>query len=229
MVRTVLVGTLAAVALFGVTWFFFGGSNETATASTSAGVSSARMNGETRGELGRDASLEERIAALEDEVKALRSEVRRLSGRPVTASTRPSSLDAPSPTEPAFEHAVRSVVEAERAREEEARVERRRDQWQARIEELTTELGERVGLADEQREQVAALWAAEAEDILPLVAGARSGEVPFREIREQIEAVHARTDEQVAQFLTSAQLEAYEELRPRGPGGRGGRGGPPTP
>jgi hypothetical protein len=219
---------VAVIVLGAVAWMFVGDrtpSDDGPRADHSTARAKARSGDDRR----RDASLEDRVAALEDELGALRLEVRRLGGRPVVAASRPSSLDAPTPEEPAFEQAVRSVVEAERAREEEARVERRRDQWQGRLEELSTELTERAGLRSDQSDQVVALWSAEAEELLPLIMAARSGEGSFREVREQAEAIRARTDEQIAQLLDARQLEIYGELRPRGPGreGRGGRGREP--
>lgn len=214
-----------AVALATVAWLVVGRSSadEASGADEPRPASSSKAD-EVPRQRARDGSLETRVAVLEDEVDALRREIRGLRARPVASPPSPSSLDA-FPGEPAFEHAVRNVVEQERAREEEARLERRRDQWEARLESLSTELAERAGLGNDEQEQIAALWSAEAEEILPLIAAARSGEGSFRDVREQMDVIRARTDEQAASLLSAAQQEIYEELRPRGPGGRGGRGG----
>jgi chromosome segregation ATPase len=172
-----------------------------------------------------DATLEDRVASLEAEVDGLRREIRALRSRPVAvASASASDLEA-SAERPELEQAVRSVVEQERAREAETRLERRRDRMEERLESLSAELAERAGLGREQHEQIAGLWSTEAEEILPLISAARTGDVSFRDIREQIDAIRARTDEQAASLLSAGQLEVYEELRtqPFGGGGRGGR------
>lgn len=215
---------VAAITVGGAVWALGGSTLDEPEVTADARVK-ARGDAEPRArKRDPDASLETRVAELEDEVDALRREVQRLRVRPVaTGPSGPSNLDMPDPEDPAFEHAVRSVVEQERAAQEEARLERRRDQWDARLEELSAELGQRAGLGDEQTQQVVGLWSTEAEEILPLITAARSGEGSFREVREQIEAIRIRTDEQAAQLLSGTQLEVYEELRPRGPGGRGDR------
>jgi hypothetical protein len=217
-----------ALALVTTAWLVLDGSaplDEPSTTAESRANAATSDDSAARKRARDGSSLEARVAMLEDEVDSLRREVRTLRARPMTVASSDSPRAEVSPGEPAFEHAVRSVVEQERATQEEARLERRRDQWEARLEELSTELGERAGLGEEQKDQIAGLWSVEAEELLPLLTAARSGEASFRDVREQLEAVRTRTDEQAASLLTPSQLEIYEELRPRGPGGRGGRGG----
>jgi hypothetical protein len=216
-----------ALALVTTAWLVLDGSaplDEPSTTAESRANAATSDDSAARKRARDGSSLEARVAMLEDEVDSLRREVRTLRARPMTVASSDSPRAEVSPGEPAFEHAVRSVVEQERATQEEARLERRRDQWEARLEELSTELGERAGLGEEQKDQIAGLWSVEAEELLPLLTAARSGEASFRDVREQLEAVRTRTDEQAASLLTPSQLEIYEELRPRGRGGRGGRG-----
>jgi hypothetical protein len=174
-----------------------------------------------RGQKRRGGTLEQRVTDLEREVDALRRQVASAQlGRVVSAADDDASAESVEGS--GFEAAVRSVYESERAREHEEASVRRQERMQARMEEAADELAQQAGLDDEQRNRVLALWTTEAERIVPLIESTRGGDRSFRDIREQLQTIRSQTDEQAATELSPAQLEAYRELRPRGPGGRRG-------
>ncbi|MEM6991274.1 MAG: hypothetical protein AAF721_12270 [Myxococcota bacterium] len=163
--------------------------------------------------------LEARVAKLEREVSTLRRQLALSVGRPLPSSSGDEAdglvaeLDSPE-----LDSTVRDIVADERQRERSTR-------WERRSQRALESLTEAAGLDDEQQTAIAALWDTERERMLPLIMEARSGERDFDEVRKEVEALREETDTEAKKVLSEAQLEAYEENRPRGPGGRGRGGG----
>ena len=173
--------------------------------------------------------LPQRVARLEREVSLLRREVARLRGArarsgEVAGSWEAALEDNGGPNDP-FTARVQEIVTEDRVAEEERRMQLRRDRWVEFSETQLDELTEAVDLDEDQRHHITALWATEADRVLPLIKEGRDGERSFMEIREDIQAIREETDQEVKTRLSDEQYEKYLELRPRGPGGR--RGPPP--
>jgi hypothetical protein len=191
------------------------GSARTARASVPADQDRARL------------SVDDRVAELEQRVEDIERELRLVRMRGAAVPHRGLADEDPSSeagaADPALEASVREILAAERERERDAESERRRERWQSRSNEILDELVRRVHIDATQRERLAELWNGEREQLAELFAGAREGEADFRALRQQARALRTSTDEQAQAILDAEQLEAYEELRPRG--GRGeGRG-----
>ena len=167
-----------------------------------------------------DPALARRVASLEAEVKTLRRQVAMMQGARAAFSPRGDAdeADAPAAEAPACE-----IYEEERSREREERDERRRERMEERTEEILDELAADAGLDAGQREAISRAWSAEREKMFPMFQEARDGDRDFREVREEIEALHKATDAEVEKQLSADQYDKYLEARPRGPG-RGGRG-----
>lgn len=177
----------------------------------------ARAGSEPR----RDGTLEQRVARLEDEVAVLRRQLA-LRGR---VSISGGSADIESIVDdPVLDQQVRSIVEEERDAERERRNERRAERIEEGRAEALDELVMLGKLDRKQREGIDGLWASEAERIIPIIAEARAGERSFREVRQELDEIRQETDEAAKEMLSEAQLEHYDEVRPRGPGGRRDRG-----
>ncbi|MEM6292276.1 MAG: hypothetical protein AAGA54_13465 [Myxococcota bacterium] len=185
----------------------------------------------------RDGSLDDRVEQLEDEVAALRRELKTMKMRgaaaPRIARSDDDSRDA-SDESPAFEGAVRDIIEADRAEAMERRTDALRDRFADRRSETLDELVAATGLNKSQRESIDALWETESEQLVPMFVAAREGERPFSEVREEADRIRTATDASVEEMLSPEQYETYKEMRPGPPrrggrGDRGGRGGGPPP
>jgi hypothetical protein len=231
-----LVGTGVAVV---VTMDDDAGESDSAKARTRT-VRGERGEKGGRGERGEDAdvqALERRVARLELEVRALRTQS--LGGRRALAREGGGEGESGVPLgTPAFEEEVQSIIAQEREQERDERRERRSERFAEVREEALGELAQRIDLAPQQRESISTLWSAEGESMMALFESARSGEVPRREVRQQIEGLRAETDAEVQKMLGEDEYAQYLELRPGpgrgggpagggGGGGGGGRGGPP--
>jgi hypothetical protein len=180
-----------------------------------------------------DAGLERRVAKLERQVTFLQKQL----GMRAAATADGRDFDgedfgAEMTDEPAFAEGVRQVLEEEKEKEQERWVEARRERWEEMSNEILDELVEEAGISTEHREVLFQAWTTEAEQILPLVMKARSGDSGWRETRDQIDEIRDETDATAKELLSEDQYAAYLDARPRpgrrgGPGGRGGRGGPP--
>ncbi len=159
-----------------------------------------------------DASpLEQRVAALEREVQTLRRELQAQQPASLGTSAR---LDAAE----GFDRRVRAVLAQERAAEHLDLKERRVDFLQARADNALAELHARLALTDDQYEQLAALWRAEAAELADRIQAAQSGDDDFADVHEQLERIRHDTDDEAIKVLTTAaERTAYSEMRPRGP------------
>ncbi len=175
----------------------------------------------------RDGSLDERVARLEAEVTSLRRELKTMKMRGA-AAPRLAHNDADDAREadgdsPAFEGAVRDIIEADRAEAMERRTDAMRDRFSERRSETLDELAAATGLNKSQRESIDSLWETESEQLIPMFVAAREGERPFSEVREEAERIRSATDASVEDMLSPEQYETYQEMRP-GPPRRGDRG-----
>ncbi len=180
-----------------------------------------------------DGALDDRVAHLERQVASLQGEVKKLRMVRGSPAARGAMLDDPDAEEiaeaPAFEGAVRDIIEGEREEARERRTEAMRDRFTERHGEILDELVATAGLSKTERTSIEALWETETDQVLPLFVSAREGERPFSEVREEAEKLRNATDVEVESMLTPEQFEEYKEMRPGPPrrGGRGGGGGPP--
>lgn len=177
--------------------------------------------------------LEARVDELEKDVARMRGELARLRMVRGSAAARGATVDGETASgeAPAFEGAVRDIIEDERAEAREKRTDAMRDRFSERRKEVLDELVAVAGLKPDQRESIEALWETESEQLIPLFMSAREGERPFAEVREEAEKLRKSTDTTVEEMLTAPQFEKYEELRPGPPGRRGPGGerrGPPS-
>ena len=234
----VIGGLLAAVALGGAVYVLT--SSDGDADDDIADEGDARDQGRGRRSDGRDGrsdradfdddaprgDLQARVEKLEDEVKSLRRQLAIVGrGRVAIDGAAGDSEDLETVTDsPELDSAVRDIVADERQRE---RDERFRRFSERALERLT----EDAGLSTTQSDAIAALWDTEREKLMPLIVAAREGDRDFDEVRDEAEAIRIETDTEARKVLSEAQLAAYEEHRPRGPGGRrgrdddGGRGG----
>jgi hypothetical protein len=199
---------------------------------STAAKSSVSVGDRASGPMAGPADLEARVARLEREVRTLKA---RGSGpRMASAEAARIELDDPDATQsPVLRQAIADVVDEREATQRVERDERRREMFAQMRTERVQSLTEAASLDGDQREAVAALWETEGEQMMALFSKARSGEIPFSEVRQQIEALRQATDASASEVLDEEQMAAYEQERPRGPGGggrRGGRGwgGPPA-
>ncbi len=184
----------------------------------------------------KDGDLEDRVADLEREVEQMRQEMKKLRMVRGSVAARGATLgsDADEGAEaPAFEGAVRDIIETEREEAREKRTDAMRDRFSTRHEEILDDLVAATGLKKTERESIESLWETETEQLIPLFMAAREGERPFSEVREEAEKLRSATDSSVEEMLSPAQFEQYKEMRPGPPRGRGGRGrgerrGPPA-
>jgi signal transduction histidine kinase len=170
-----------------------------------------RRQGKSASAMRRIEALEEQVADLQREIKTLRAAAG-LSARVAEAQ----SDDDPESDDPVFEGAVREIIENDRKEEREAEVERRRERVNEAIDTSATELADKAGLGAEQREGIASLWKAEADAVMPLWIGLRSGERSWSETREEIEKIRMETDAEAKKLVGEEHHELYDELRPRG-------------
>ena len=170
-----------------------------------------RRQGKNASAVKRIEALEEQVADLQREIKTLRAAAG-LSARVAEAQ----SDDDPESDDPVFEGAVREIIENDRKEEREAEVERRRERVAEMIDASATELANKAGLGEEQREGIAALWKAEADAVMPLWIGLRSGERSWSEARDEIEKIRTETDAEAKKLVGDEHHELYDELRPRG-------------
>jgi hypothetical protein len=233
MARGTIIAVGAAVVALGLGAWFVAADSKEEEAPVQASGKSERKRGKRarpdRADAPRD--VDGRLAALEDEVASLRREVKALRmGRGVTAP-RAAFDDEPEATEdaPAFEGAVRDIIETEREEARERRTDAMQERFSERHGEILDELVATAGLKSSERESIQALWETEAEQIIPLIMSAREGDRPFGEVREEAEKLRGTTDAAVEEMLTAEQFEQYKEMRPGPPGRRRGgdrRGGP---
>ena len=233
MRASVVIGGLAAVlAITGAYVVLAGGDDSAEEAAdddgdrrSRAGGKAARSNRRSDGDDrsaggggdGGGADLEQRVAKLEREVATLRRQLALSSGRRVASASSDDYELTDEVESPVFDSAVRGIVADERQREREER-------WQRFTERALSELTEATGLDDERQTAIGALWDTEREKLSPLIQSARSGDVSFDEVREQIDEIREESDAEARKILSDAEYEAYLENRPRGPGRRGGRG-----
>ncbi len=166
-----------------------------------------------------DTTLEARVAKLEREVATLRRQAALSAGRRVaSAGGDPQAALAEELDSPELDSTVRDIVADERERE-------RSERWERRSQRALQRLADAGGLNDEQQTAIGALWDSERKRITPLFLEARSGERDFDDVIKDVEAIREETDAEAKKVLDDAQLAAYEDNRPRGPGGRGRGGG----
>lgn len=174
-----------------------------------------------------EGSLEDRVAALEREVVMLRRQLA-VRGKVAMAGSR-SDLDSLA-DDPVLQEEVRGIVEEERERERDRQMELRRERFEELRIATLDELSQVASLTEEQRSTIDDLWTTEADKLLPLMSAVRAGEKGFMEVRDEARTIRQASDEAARAMLTDEQYQAYEELRPRGPGrggpGRGGGRGP---
>lgn len=175
----------------------------------------------------RRADVERRVAALEDQVAALQRELakqRMVRGGSIARGLTDTPSDEAEADAPAFEGAVRDIIETEREEARERRGDAMRDRFTERHNEILDELVAVAGLNTSERESIQSLWETESEQLIPMFMAAREGERPFSEVREEADKLRSTTDTEVEGMLTAEQYAQYQEMRP-GPPGRGRRGG----
>jgi hypothetical protein len=181
-------------------------------------VDEERRPRDREGHEGKSASAMTRIEALEEQVADLQRDIKTLraaAGLSARVAEARSDDDA-EPDDPVFEGAVREIIENDRKEAREDEVERRRERYAEMIDESATELANKAGLGAEQREGIASLWKAEADAVMPLWIGVRSGERSWSETRGEIDKIRTETDAEAKALLGDEHHELYDELRPRG-------------
>ncbi len=229
----IITGSVAALGL-GAWLLLADGADDTDLADETAQKQKGRRSPRSRAA---DGDLDDRVVQLEKQVAALQGEVTKLRMVRGSAAARGSMLEAPDPEEiaeaPAFEGAVRDIIEGEREEARERRTDAMRERFTERHKEILDDLVITAGLGKTERKSIETLWETEAEQAIPLFMAAREGERPFSEIREEAEKLRNATDTEVESMLTPEQFEQYKEMRPGPPrgggGGRGRRGGGPPP
>jgi hypothetical protein len=216
-----LVGAVSAAALVGTAIWVADAEDdaEEELATTDEGEPAPDRDRRPRGKRAKSSSAMARIEALEEQVASLEREVKALraaSGLTARLASSPSEDDEAVPDDPVLEGAVREIIENDRKEEREAEVERRRERYAEMIDESANELATAAGLNTEQRNNVAALWQSEAEQVMPLWMAARSEDRPWNEVRDEIEKIRASTDAEAKKLLGEEHHELYEEVRPRG-------------
>ncbi|MFH1811508.1 MAG: hypothetical protein ABIJ09_22400 [Pseudomonadota bacterium] len=195
-----------------------------------------------------EGSCLQRVQALESRMAQLQTRMaRRELGQgalPKTARHAPTGdnaegvdpesvlLDALDSDNPEVRERIKDVVAEEQRRLHEEHFEERRQRWAERSREQVTQLAKDHNLSEEQTSQLNAHLDQEREQIRSLFEQGR-GELGFRGMREQMQALRATTDKAVKEVLDEDQYTGYQKMREeQGPrfGGRGwGGGGPPRP
>jgi hypothetical protein len=235
MNRTVVVGIAAVAAIGGLWWMVRSNdpaeveasdATEPTEARAGSRENSTRDGSRARTSSSEDQDLTQRVARLERQVAQLQRQAgMRTAARALGDDDTRADWDEDA-AEPEFAEGVRAVLEEEKEKERERWIEARREGWEEMTNEILDDLVSEAGISSEHREALYQAWSAEAEQVLPLVMQARSGEISWRDIRGQIDEIRDETDTAAKEMLTAEQYAAYEESRPRGgPRGRGGRGG----
>ncbi len=228
-----MIAGVAILAVGAGAWLLMPDSDDEAT---TAQAEVRKRDGERRGPRGRTAASDDdlvgRVSALEDEVAQMRREMKKLRmvrGSAVARGATVGSDESGQNEAPAFEGAVRDIIEVEREEAREKRTDAMRERFSDRHGEILDELVAVAGLNKDERESIEGLWETEMEQMIPLFMAAREGERPFGEVREEAEKLRNATDGSVEEMLTPEQFEQYKEMRPGPPGRRRGgqRRGPP--
>ncbi len=168
-----------------------------------------------------------RVTALE--TRPAPSESREAVAAPVevarasAAATEPLTAAAVPPTQ--LHGAVEDALRTIREQEDRDRDERRRQAELERLDRRLEDLAEQLGLAPYQTNDMRTILLAEDEQRDAMFAQAReSGD--FFDVRDTMRELRDQTQAKVAEVLTPAQYEKYQELdRGWGFGGGRGRGG----
>jgi outer membrane murein-binding lipoprotein Lpp len=231
-VSTIAIAGAVIVAVAAGAWLLGSRSDDEATMQTDVRNRNAKRQARNQVAAAVDGSLEDRVAELEKEVEQMRQEMKKLRMVRGSAVARGATVgdDAAEPSEaPAFEGAVRDIIETEREEAREKRTDAMRDRFSQRHGEIMDELVAVAGLNKSERESIEGMWETEMNELIPLFIAAREGERPFGEVREEAEKIRNATDVSVEEMLTPEQFEQYKELRPGPPQRRRGgeRRGPP--
>lgn len=127
---------------------------------------------------------------------------------------------------------LRAVVQEQQQTLEQEQREERRERWATRREARLLELGNQIGLTEEQRAAMMHIMLATRDQIGDLRQSAQTPEA-INASRDQARALREQSEEQIRQLLKPAQYEAYkaqfadddEAERQR----RGGERGAPPP
>lgn len=147
---------------------------------------------------------------------------------PMVRPRRPLAGGGPPPDEldPGLEAQVRGVIQEEReASEQQQRAQFRAmftERMNARLDTFATDFD----VPAQTRDALGELLTAEIDRSMELRNQIRSGERPFSEVRDELQALREETSTRAGEMLDEAQLEAFESFhrrRGRPPGG----GAPP--
>ncbi|GJM21695.1 MAG: hypothetical protein DHS20C15_16100 [Planctomycetota bacterium] len=230
---------IVAAVLFGAGAGFLGGQLAAPEAAPGAGPSDGLVEGR----------VTQRIDSLERDLVGLEHRLDALSVRPAPMNVEPTpvqplaQLDAekldrlekllaqPESAQvfddsgaliSTVDAALQQIRETEEAERDRARDERRAEE----LDERLTELSEEIGLASYQVEDMRTLFTESGKAMGELMESMRDGGTGFADMREQMDAMRSATDTRLSEILSPQQLIDYEAAGGLGFGGRrGGFGG----
>lgn len=165
--------------------------------------------------------LEDRVSALSSQLRvrqALEKQARALAqGEPAAAEARAGALPKVA-EDPAFQLAVRSVLdEVEWEKEQQQEAERAQRQ-SARVERQTARLTEALKLDPEQVSEVSAIFTEQAEQLRSLRVQRRDPSEPStpQQRQQQFAQLRSQAEERLRQTLTPEQFASYQKLAEEG-------------
>lgn len=167
---------------------------------------------------------QQRIARMEAELKTLRrrmTEQARIEGTREGGDAGEGERVTLNASDPAFKHAVRTVLDQARDEQERERLDRREDQHEEMVLRQVDELIDELKLDDAQADQLDTILRDQGLRFRELFGG-ENRPVTQKEWRDSFEEVRKQTRERLANVLDDKQLEGYDRHQAQAWGGPGG-------